>query len=220
MQTAALIHEIAQPLASIAANAETLTVWLSRRGAVEEEVAESVAEILSEVERVGRLIHAVRGWFKGTANSRVRVDLAAVLRRVLARATAPALDGRTSLSARVDDALWVDADPVLIEHALRNLVSNAMDAARRSRTADRTVDVEARRDGPWVVVTVSDSGPGFAVDALARATEPFFTMKGDDGLCVGLTIVRWLAETHGGHVAVSNDGRGARVELSLALAAD
>ena len=53
MQTAALIHEIAQPLASIAANAATLSVWLSRRCAVEEEVAKSVAEILSLAETHG-----------------------------------------------------------------------------------------------------------------------------------------------------------------------
>jgi len=194
-------------------------MWLDRLGPAEADVAETVADILSDVERARTLVESVRRWFTGSAQDRVAVDLSMTLRSVLARTAADGPGGVPTVSAHLDEGLRIDADPVLLDHALRNLVSNAMAAARRVPAADGTVVVTARRDGARAVVAVSDSGPGFAPEALTRATQPFFTM-GTGGLGVGLAIVHWFAETHGGQLVVVNEERGACVQMSLALAAE
>jgi signal transduction histidine kinase len=68
---------------------------------------------------------------------------------------------------------------------------------------------------------VADNGPGFSPDLLARAFEPF--TRGDtetaspNGAGLGLSIVRAVAEAHGGSVSAENTADGARVTLDVRL---
>lgn len=98
-------------------------------------------------------------------------------------------------------------DPVRVRQAVLDLVDNA----RRYGT----VRCSAAREGDDVVLTVADDGPGFAMDVLNRAFEPF--VHGDSGGSgLGLALVRAVAEAHGGTVVAENLARGgARVTLRL-----
>ena len=107
----------------------------------------------------------------------------------------------------------VDGDRV--RQAVENLVDNAIRHAGRGGT----VEIRAALDGDRLRVSVSDSGPGFPGDLLDRVFEPF--ARADDGREVdgaglGLTIVRAVAEAHGGSATARNevDG-GASVSLDL-----
>lgn len=76
------------------------------------------------------------------------------------------------------------------------------------------VEVSVRGEGGAARLTVRDSGEGFSEEALARATEPFFsTVPGSLGL--GLTHARHVIQAHGGTLAVRNHGGGAEVEVVL-----
>ena len=94
------------------------------------------------------------------------------------------------------------------------MLENAISAA-----ADR-VAVALQRDGDWLVISVTDDGPGMSDDLIARATEPFVTTK-QHGSGMGLAITRAVVEEEDGTLEIANgrDG-GLVVRLRLPLRAD
>ena len=107
--------------------------------------------------------------------------------------------------------LRVLADGDQMQQALLNLLHNAVQAV----PDPGTVVVRLSAQGRWAVIEVTDSGPGFSEEALARAFAPFFTTKAD-GTGLGLTIVKRIIEEHGGEVGARNRaGNGACVWCRL-----
>jgi signal transduction histidine kinase len=100
-------------------------------------------------------------------------------------------------------------DPVRLRQAVLDLVDNAR------RHGEPPVRLELRCEGDEVVLTVQDSGPGFEPDVRPRVFEPFVHGAGG-GSGLGLSLVRAVAEGHGGTVAIDEpaDG-GAKVVLRL-----
>jgi signal transduction histidine kinase len=82
--------------------------------------------------------------------------------------------------------------------ALSNLLFNASDAA-----GDGQVRLVGQCEAERVVITVADSGPGIAAEAMDKIFNPFFTTK-DAGTGLGLAIVHRVIEAHGGQIAASN----------------
>ena len=111
----------------------------------------------------------------------------------------------------------VEGDPIQIQQALINLVRNAFDAMRDAPPSRRVVDIATDSNGEGAVgVAVRDYGSGISETTRERLFEQFFTTK-DDGLGMGLAIVRSIIEAHGGTVTAENaDGGGARFLFSSA----
>jgi signal transduction histidine kinase len=105
----------------------------------------------------------------------------------------------------------VSADGRRIGQVLVNLIANAIRVAEPGTTI--LVTVAGGPDG--VRVAVADRGPGFPSESAARLFEPFYRAAGD-GVGLGLAIVRWIAEAHGGRVgAEARPGGGACVWFEL-----
>jgi two-component system, OmpR family, sensor kinase len=112
-----------------------------------------------------------------------------------------------------DDAV-VHIDPTRARQALDNLLSNAI---RHSPPGGR-VTVTATAAGERTVVEVSDQGPGFGDEMLARAFQPFSRgLDNPDGMGIGLALVRAIAKAHGGGAAAERlPTGGARVTIWFA----
>jgi two-component system, OmpR family, sensor kinase len=135
-----------------------------------------------------------------------RVLLDSVARRFAPRAE----EGDRTLRVDAPDDLVVEADRLLVEQALGNLVDNALLHGGGGVTL-----TAARRDDA-VEFTVFDSGVGFADDMVSRAFERFSGTVGRGGAGLGLALVEAIARAHGGSVAARNraDG-GAEVVVAL-----
>ena len=81
-----------------------------------------------------------------------------------------------------------------------------------------TLDVTAVQ-GTWLDFCVSDTGPGFSDQDLARAFEPFYTTKGGEGSGLGLVMVYDMTKMAGGRVTLGNTENGGQVTLRLPLRA-
>lgn len=137
------------------------------------------------------------------------------------------------LSTVLRPGLWsVRADPGLIEQAIMNLVVNARDAMPQGgKITIETADVELAggRDsayfdaapGPYVMLSVSDSGSGMSREVLARLFEPFFTTKeAGKGTGLGLSTVHGIVKAAGGSVSVYSEvGYGSTFKVFLPKAA-
>lgn len=178
--------------------------------------AEAVAAIGVAATRGGTLIEQIAG-LSGPRDLRPRAtDLRAFMAELvtLGGASMPrgvALDWSVEGLDRP-----VLLDPDALRDAGLNLILNARDAVG---AGPGRVSLEARaiRD-TWIEIVVSDSGPGFSPQALARGLEPFFTEKGSDGTGLGLSMVYDVVKLAGGRTRLSNAPEGgARVTLRLPL---
>ena len=132
-----------------------------------------------------------------------------------------------------DDTLpAVLADAVQLEQVLFNLCINARDAMDGSGTIRvelrpvRHADLRCTScgagvgSGPWVELSVADSGSGIAPDVMERMFEPFFSTKAvGRGSGMGLAMVHGIVHNHGGHIVVESEpGRGSRFGVLWPLA--
>ena len=121
---------------------------------------------------------------------------------------------RTELAFELEPALRaVRADWPLLSQAVTNIVGNAADvlpAGGRIVVRTRNVDVHAREDlsdGPYVVLSIEDTGPGIDPLALEHVFEPFFTTKevGDGGGGLGLASAYGTVKQTGGTITVESE---------------
>ena len=135
---------------------------------------------------------------------------------------APASKGVTVIHALADAPLYVKGDAHRLRQVFTNLLSNAVKFNRDGGT----VEVHAERSGQDVVIRVSDTGKGISNEMLARVFGRFWqadssTRRAHGGLGLGLSIVRYLVELHGGVVRAESAGedRGTTLVVTLPVPA-
>jgi len=207
-------HELRTPLTSILANLELLAEVLDgERG----EAARSALRSSKRMRRlVGDLLILARADARRTA-PRAPTDVGQVLVDVAAE-LGPVAEGHE---------LSVDARPAVVDGSrdeLHRMVLNLMEnAVRHTPPGSHVHAAVGRRDGA-VVLTVEDDGPGVPEELRDTVFERFVRGDGDHGGSsgLGLSIVRAVAESHGGTVTLEDADAGARfaVRLPLAAAAD
>jgi two-component system sensor histidine kinase FlrB len=95
--------------------------------------------------------------------------------------------------------------------ALTNLLENALQAVE----SGGRIDLDARRDGSFLRLSVRDNGRGMNAETAARLFDPFYTTRAE-GTGLGLSIARGVARAHGGGIeVVSSPGAGAEFILTL-----
>ena len=103
-----------------------------------------------------------------------------------------------------EDNLVVQVDSAQLHIALRNILTNAVEAVGQSGTIEvRSRQITDGPTGPSMVISVSDSGPGVPADVLERIAEPLFTTK-SRGLGLGLALTRAIVNRHSGTLLVDS----------------
>ena len=105
-----------------------------------------------------------------------------------------------------DELLLVHADARLIVQVLTNIINNAI----QYTPADAVIRIRAVRDGPDVMISVADNGPGIAQQDKARLFDAFYSGEnvradGRRGLGLGLSLCRTILRAHGGEIEVSDN---------------
>jgi len=112
----------------------------------------------------------------------------------------------------VDESVHVEGDPTQLRQVLLNLITNAAEAI--GQRAGR-VTVSVTRDNGYVVISVSDTGPGMSDETSRRLFEPFYSTK-QDGRGLGLAVANGIVRSHGGTMRVTTKiGVGTTFVVSL-----
>jgi len=99
-----------------------------------------------------------------------------------------------------------------------NLIQNAQQALTSRAGADGKITIETAVEDDWVVVRVTDNGPGVPGDVLPRIFEPFFTTKRKgEGTGLGLGIARQIVHKHGGAMRCESQPGRTRFEVRLPI---
>ena len=147
------------------------------------------------------------------------LDLGEAASRVVSTLRAGGRIGRQRVTLAIQP-VWVDADPTRIEQIIGNLVGNAL----KFTPDGGSIHVSVVRDGADAVLHVVDTGIGMAPALAARVFEPFVQGersldRSQGGLGIGLTLVRRLAELHGGSASVHSQGPGKGSTFTVRLPA-
>ncbi|MEP6729313.1 MAG: response regulator [bacterium] len=218
---AGLAHELNNPLGGILGMAEHLRIELaeSPHAAVREIGTELAQPLEREALRANALVRSLLSFARKPSGTLESVGLAAAVSTAVGlRAHAFALAGKT-LYVNVSPELHVLVDGQKLQHALVNLINNALDAVLISGGDGLTITAAA--EGTDLVrLDLDDDGCGFA-DVTAAFT-PFYTTKAaDKGTGLGLVLVQRFLKEFNGTVTVENRERaGARVTLRLRRASD
>ncbi len=208
---AALAHEINQPLTAMANYARLAKSADSLAAA-----SEAGDRVISQVERAAEVVRRLRNFIRLGRSETGAVPVARLLDEALSYCQAELDRHGVTLQLRLArDLPPVEADALQIGQVIVNLVRNSSEALADAGRYDGKLIVEADHNGPaQVVIRVRDNGPGFDPDLLERASTPFTTTK-DDGLGLGLSLVRSIVEAHGGRLSIESGASGATVSFTL-----
>lgn len=224
--SATLAHEISHPLASLS----NYVGGLRRRHAAATlqpaQLTDALEAMDEAVSRTQRVLESVRA----LARKRVSVQRQAALWPLVQETVVlfESISGASGQSLRIQLACppalqqaQVLMDALQIQQVLLNLLKNAQDLHRAQGRLHMpvVVNLSPGPDTETLVLAVCDQGPSLSSEALAQLFEPFFTTK-PDGLGLGLSISRNIAELHGGHLQAHAQGSagGLCMELLLPLA--
>lgn len=217
---AMLAHELRNPLAAIR-NAVTLSEGVNDA----HEIGWSMEVIQRQLQQLTRLIDDLFDVSRITRGKiqlrKEHLDAAPVLRRAV-EAVQPLLEERQhelSVSFR-PGTLYLEADPTRLEQIVVNLLTNAA----KYTEAGGQISLHAKNDGNEIVISVRDNGMGIPPEKLPQMFELFVQgdrslARSEGGLGIGLTLVRSLAEMHGGSVQAYSEGLGKGSEFVVRLPA-
>ena len=201
-----LAHELNQPLGALSSFANGLLNRLNDRSIALDEVVPVVDRMARLSERAGGIIQRVNAFARRRELVLAPVELAQFVRRCLAAHPASAA-GRVQWQGGVPASVLVQADALLLEHVVHNLLTNALAWSEQTDGPARVqvaVSTRAGAQGPMAVLSVADNGPGVAPDARAHIFNAFFSTH-EGGMGMGLAICRSIVEAHHGRIAVGSD---------------
>jgi two-component system, OmpR family, sensor histidine kinase KdpD len=212
----AVSHDLRTPLSSIRGSAELLLDPLTLPA--EEERRELLRAIRDEADRLAHLVTNLLELTRlesGVLRSKKDwIPIEEVIASALGRMQA-AFDDRAVEVCLPDEMLFVPADPVLLEQALVHLLENAS----KHTPPGTAIEVRAHRTDGWVVIEVSDRGPGLPPGDEQRVFEKFFRVadrKTTPGAGLGLTVCQAIIHAHGGRLEAANRPEGgARFTIEL-----
>lgn len=212
-----LAHEIRNPLNAVRLNLFTAERVFRREAVLsDDETTAMLGESVREIVRIDELITLLLGYARPEQSKPQRVNVGNEIEAVL-QFLRPGLQ-----AAEIDFIFNPPPEPVFVEagrghvrQILLNLLSNARDAV--SQHSGR-IELDMTEQDGIVTLRISDNGRGIPPLALPRIFEPFFTTK-EDGVGLGLAIVRSLVELGGGtieFVPVAAGGSSFRIQWPVA----
>lgn len=199
--TAGIAHEMNQPLAAIATYAQACSRLLRAEVAANPDILSTMELIGEEAIRAGGIIHNLREFASKRESRRDVCHVNELVRDVARLADVDSRLQRIGLRLQLAKELPIIlADSVQIQQVILNLVRNAVEATERVKEVGKGITVyTALADGSEVHISVADAGTGVAPEAAEKLFRPFFTTR-EDGMGLGLSISRSIAEAHGGRL--------------------
>jgi len=210
--TTSIAHEINQPLAAIMLRAQTAQRWLAQHKP--DKALQALTGIQNDAQRSAQIIEQIRSMVRGHTPQARAFDLNQTVHEVLKLAWANLTQQNIVVELKLAPDLplaW--GEPLHYQQILGNLLLNAMDALAGNCNARQCIEITTQaNDQSSLLLSVADSGSGLSEAANAHLFEAFWSAK-PEGLGLGLTICRHLAESNSGRIWANKraDGKNGAV---------
>jgi two-component system sensor histidine kinase QseC len=218
--SADVAHELRTPLAATLVHIENAMAATSIEAKAEplQSAHKSTGALARRIEQLLSLVRLEAG---AAAQARRELDLVPIVTEVVDEMALLIANGHVELSFFTsDERIVVLGHDAALRALIRNLVENALRHIGRGGQ----VDISLTRTSSWVLIEVSDDGPGIPVERREAVFTRFHREAGNnnDGYGLGLSIVQRAAELHGARIELldSSFGTGLRVRVEIPLAWD
>ena len=215
--TAAISHEVGQPLTAASLNASAALRWLTPARPNIERAIVSLRAVSDATQRTFDVIRSIRTTFSRGSVEKTEFSLNSLVTETASLLDRELAASKVSLHLSLDESLpLIRADRVQMQRVLVNLFTNAIESLHGIPKGERQIAIRsAILDGKDVLLQVSDTGTGIAPDDLEHIFDPFFTTK-TTGTGLGLPLCSTIVEDHGGRLWVSQaELHGAVFHLQL-----
>ncbi|MDZ7859917.1 MAG: ATP-binding protein [Candidatus Krumholzibacteriota bacterium] len=220
--TSAIAHEIRNPLAGIGAGVQ----YLKRSGRYPRKEDKSIDSILSEVERLNRIITDLFKVVKPSDILYQKADISELIDKSYNSIKDLFLEKGVEFNKQIDDNVEpVEVDPDQIIQVLINLFKNAAEATEENGRVEvkaksyneKITDHNIREKKKILKVEIADNGKGIDKESLGKIFEPFFS-KNKNGTGLGLYITHSIIHRHHGNIDVlSKEHKGTTFKITLPL---
>lgn len=204
-----LAHEINQPLMVIATYTDACQRMIESREVDREEISSILKKCHDQAVRASRIIERLRDFIRQRQPKPTPCDTRDLLASAL-EITRPQLEERR-VRVRIINPVpetIIEADKTLIVQALANLIRNAVEAMDATPVEQRLLSIKViDQDPEQLLFCVEDPGCGLDQNSIDSMFSPFVTTK-IDGLGLGLSICKSIAEAHGGKLWAENNQKG------------
>src|SRR5262245_27399727 len=189
--TAAIAHEVNQPLTGLVTSGNACLHWLSGETPNLPAARRAVERMISDGSRAGEVISRIRAMVRKSPPRRDKLNINSTLMEVIALIHGELQRNGISLRTEFSNDLpLVVGDRIQLQQVILNLIVNAIDAMSGVTPSQRELLVASAKDGASsVLVTVRDSGTGLNETSLDRLFDAFYTTKAS-GMGMGLAISR------------------------------
>jgi len=196
--TSGIVHDLKNPLISI-------TGLLQRLAQGKGDCKKYVPVMLEDALRMKRIVYGVLDFARPISLHKEVCNLADVVKNAVKLCETKATEAKVSVKTELAD-IKAEADSYLLERALVNVISNAIEAS----SAGKEVLVRLAAQNGSAVISVRDHGPGMDSKTLSHCFEPYFSKKAS-GNGLGLPITKKIVEAHGGSVDIEQPPTGGTI---------
>jgi len=215
--TAAIAHEVNQPLTGVISSGNACLRWLAANPPNLEAARRSVERMIDDGNRAADVIRRIRDMVRKSPPRKDAFNMNDTIMEVLALISTEL--SRNDISPRAElanDLPVVWGDRIQLQQVILNLLMNAIEAMSEVSPTQRQLLIASVKDGSnGVLVRIQDSGIGLDGESLDHLFEAFFTTKAR-GMGMGLAVSQTILQAHGGRLwATPNASHGATFQFAL-----
>jgi C4-dicarboxylate-specific signal transduction histidine kinase len=206
--SAAISHQLNQPLAAILGNAEAAEKILARSDVDLAELREICRDIVNENHRASEIIRRLGELYKRGDMKVEAIDLNALIRETLELLRTELLIRHVvPITQLASELPLVDGGHVQLQQVVLNLVLNAADALNGIALDARRLIIRTEATDSAVRLYVADNGSGIAAKEVNDVFSPFWSTK-PSGMGIGLAICQSIVTAHRGRISAANNAEG------------
>ncbi len=204
-----IIHDIKNPMTNVRAYAELMQMNEPGNPSVQK----SSKIIIDEVDRLNNMVMELLEFSRGDLHiAKTPVNISALISTMIdtVKADLKKKDIDISYQSKTDSIVMIDLDK--IKRVFYNLINNSRDAILK----DGKIFIKVEEEEKWIKWSIQDNGIGMEAEVLEKIFEPFYSKNKKSGTGLGMTIVKSIIESHGGHIKVfSIKDTGTRFDIFL-----
>jgi PAS domain S-box-containing protein len=203
---AGIAHEIRNPLSGINVYLNTLEKIYNRGQGIENS-EKIIKQMQSASGRIESVIRRVMDFSRPSEPRFVSIDINTPIREAIELSSVSLRKRGIKIETYLgEDLQQCRADSQLTEQLVLNLITNAAEAMKNI-DGEKRIEIRSSIEKDYIVVSISDSGPGVPVNIRDKIFDPFFSTK-NDSTGIGLSIAQRIVTDHGGSLTVSQSKRG------------